>query len=60
MVKIMEDIQVKYDNSVRTVDDSIVQFSYGNNTDPTKTFQESKVCDIHRMVERLNAQVENG
>ncbi len=62
MVKITEDIQIKYDQTVRNSVDSIIQFAYGDdNLDATKiTYQGGKhrVCHLLRLVEQLNTQFE--
>lgn len=58
MVKIAEDIQVHYDNTVRNATNSIIQFSYGDNClDPTQSViikDEPTICDVNRMALRLN------
>lgn len=58
MVKIMEDLQIKYDQTVRNSVDSIVQFSYGNdNLSPRETTlikEEPSVCDVGRLATQLN------
>ena len=62
MIKIMEDVQVKYDQTVRNSVGSIIQFAYGDdNLDPTKTVNfegEPAICDIGRLVTQLNLQQE--
>jgi DNA-directed RNA polymerase beta' subunit len=64
IVKVCEDIQVKYDQTVRDTTGKIYQFCYGeNNYDPTKTVKvdnNQQVCDIYRLVDRLNKNFENG
>jgi hypothetical protein len=58
MIKIAEDIQVKYDGTVRNSANSIIQMSYGDNfLDPTKTvFMKSKPlpCNISRIIQKIN------
>ena len=60
MVKIMEDMQVKYDNTVRNSVGSIIQFAYGGDgLDGTSTVIKQgsytpHVCDIERLADRLN------
>lgn len=59
MVKLCEDIQVKYDGTVRDANNKIFQFSYGEDgLDPihlvkmknnTKSF-----CNVERLIDRLN------
>jgi DNA-directed RNA polymerase II subunit RPB1 len=63
MVKIMEDIQVKYDQSVRNSVGSIIQFTYGgDNLCGTRTVLKHGIprcCDIERIVDRANCRYEN-
>lgn len=62
MIKTMEDLQVKYDQTIRNSSNSIVQFVYGNdNLDArqvvlqnTERKTESMICNIERFVERIN------
>jgi DNA-directed RNA polymerase beta' subunit len=62
MVKIMEDVQIKYDQSVRNSMGSIIQFSYGgDNLCGTKTILHDEKpfhCNIDRIMDRLNNQYE--
>lgn len=62
MVKIAEDLQIKYDNTVRGVNESIIQFSYGDvSLDPKTSVvinDEVHVCDVERLAQRLNYQYE--
>lgn len=63
MIKIMEDLQIKYDNTVRNSVGSIVQFAYGDdNLDARKTVlgpnKKNLICDVGRLVEKLNNQQE--
>lgn len=63
MIKIMEDLQIKYDNTVRNSVGSIIQFAYGNdNLDARKTVlgpgKKNLICDVSRLVEQLNNQYE--
>jgi len=59
MIKIAEDIQVRYDGTVRNSINSIIQFTYGNNNiDPvhlqfTKE-KEPTFCNVQRLVDRLH------
>lgn len=63
MVKIMEDVQVKYDQSVRNSVGNIIQFAYGgDNIDPTETISTKEgqsIYNIPRLVDKLNLQYEN-
>jgi DNA-directed RNA polymerase beta' subunit len=62
MIKIMEDIQIKYDQTVRNSVGSIVQFSYGsNNIDPRMGLVKDgalDICDVGRIADRLNLEYE--
>ena len=61
-VKIMEDMQVKYDQTVRNSVGSIIQFSYGgDNLDPTRTILKDgvpQICDVDRLVDQMNTRYE--
>jgi hypothetical protein len=63
IVKVCEDIQIQYDNTVRDATGKIYQFSYGENDfDCTKTVKVNDVpssCNITRLAERLNLNFEN-
>lgn len=63
MVKMLEDIQVRYDGTVRNSAGEIIQWEYAaDGLDRTETILrggESEFCDIARLVDRLNAAVEN-
>ncbi len=58
MVKMMEDLQVKYDGTVRNSYGSIVQWAYGEDGfDRSQTVvlkEEAHICDVSRIAERLN------
>lgn len=62
MVKILEDVQIKYDQSVRNSVNSVIQFVYGNdNLNPKDTIlveSTPSFCDIQRLSDKLNAQHE--
>lgn len=62
IVKVCEDIQVRYDGSVRDSTNKIYQFSYNEDgVDPTKVINignNQEPFDISRMVNRLNLQHE--
>jgi DNA-directed RNA polymerase beta' subunit len=62
MVKIMEDIQVKYDRTVRNSVGSIIQFAYGeDHLSGAHTLihhDEPILCDVERLAHRLNTQYE--
>ena len=64
IVKVCEDIQVKYDHTVRDAIGRIYQFSYGENDyNPVKTVRvhsEPVPCDIVRLAEKLNTDFELG
>jgi DNA-directed RNA polymerase beta' subunit len=58
MIKISEDIQVKYDGTVRNAANNIIQFAYGENyLDPTQTIfknNQALSCDISRLIQKIN------
>jgi len=58
MIKIAEDVQVKYDGTVRNSASSIIQFAYGENfLDPTQTLfnkDQASPCDISRIIQKIN------
>jgi len=62
MVKVMEDIQVKYDGTVRNTNDWIFQWNYGGDGfDRTYcSFKNGDVCfaDVHQIASRLNNDYE--
>lgn len=62
IIKVCEDIQVKYDGSVRDTSGKVYQMSYGDNgMNPCQTVkvgEDQQACDISRMVNRLNLQYE--
>lgn len=62
MIKVAEDVQVKYDGTVRNAVNSIIQFNYGlDGLEPTKCLikkDEMIICDIERLAEKLNHQFE--
>jgi DNA-directed RNA polymerase beta' subunit len=64
MVKLMEDLQVKYDGTVRNSNGAIIQWSYGTDGfDRSNTIIKNdmvEVCDISRMVDKLNTEHEMG
>ena len=62
IIKVMEDISVKYDGTVRNTEGNIFQFSYGDDGfDPSETiFRKgvSQACDVSRLVDQLNMEYE--
>jgi DNA-directed RNA polymerase beta' subunit len=62
MVKILEDVQVRYDGTVRNATGDIIQWSYANDgLDRSQTIPRgghTDFCDISRLVHRLNAKVD--
>jgi hypothetical protein len=62
MVKITEDIQIKYDGTVRDATNNIYQMAYGDNginpCDSIKVNGKLQACDVSRVVDRLNTQFE--
>ena len=63
IIKLTEDIKVNYDGTVRDVTGNIFQISYGEmGLDPistTKVKNEQQICDISRLINRLNVKHEN-
>lgn len=64
IIKVCEDIQVRYDQTVRDFTGKIYQFCYGENGyDPCKTIKlkdQPVPCDINRLVAKLNNSYELG
>jgi DNA-directed RNA polymerase beta' subunit len=62
MIKLGEDIQVKYDQTVRNAKGDIIQFAYGDDSfDATQTSiikGKPSICDVKRLSEQLNLQHE--
>jgi len=62
IVKLTEDLKVQYDGTVRDSINRIFEFSYGDEgLDPTKTVKvqgSQEVCDISRLVDKLNTKYE--
>lgn len=62
IVKVCEDIQVKYDGTVRDTSGNIYQLSYGDTgyepMNTVKVGSEQQTCDISRVIARLNLQHE--
>jgi DNA-directed RNA polymerase II subunit RPB1 len=63
MIKIMEDIQIRYDGTVRNTTGSIIQWAYGEDGyDRSNTVVKndiSEAMDISRLVDKLNLDFEN-
>ena len=63
IVKVMEDISVKYDGTVRNAEGNIYQFVYGDDGfDPAESVIKKGVahsCDIDHLIEKLNMEVES-
>lgn len=68
MVKVAEDVQVKYDDTVRNSAGNILQYRYGNNSyDPSHSViiknPEGELtpffADVDGIVDQMNARVEN-
>jgi DNA-directed RNA polymerase beta' subunit len=64
IVKVLEDVQVRYDKTVRDTTGKIYQFCYGDNGyDATKTVPVDDApnsCNVKRLTERLNLGYELG
>jgi DNA-directed RNA polymerase beta' subunit len=62
MVKVGEDISVKYDGTVRNASGNIIQFSYGNDgLDASKTVIRNgkpSICNVNRLVDMMNLEHE--
>jgi len=62
IIKVCEDISIKYDGSVRDTTGKIYQMAYGDNGfDPCYTVKvddKQQACDISRLVDKLNLQFE--
>lgn len=62
IIKVCEDIQVKYDGSVRDTSGKIYQMAYGDTgMDPCETVKvnnSQQPCDVSRIANRLNLQFE--
>lgn len=62
IVKLTEDIKIQYDGTVRDTVGRIYQSAYGGHgIDPTRTVKvgsEQEICDVSRLVDRLNMEHE--
>jgi DNA-directed RNA polymerase II subunit RPB1 len=58
MVKVLEDVSVRYDGTVRNASGHIIQWAYGEDgLDRSQTIvlnDKTELCDISRMVEKIN------
>ena len=58
IIKLSEDIQIKYDSTVRNSNNNIIQFQYGDdNLDGSKTIilnGKPQICDMKRIINYLN------
>ena len=58
MIKCMEDLQIKYDGTVRNVSGSVYQQSYGDNgydmSHVVRVGKDLDCCNVERIVEKLN------
>lgn len=63
IIKLTEDIKINYDGTVRDSTSNIFQISYGEmGLDPiatTKVKNDQQICDISRLINRLNLKHEN-
>jgi DNA-directed RNA polymerase beta' subunit len=63
IVKVCEDIQVRYDGTVRDVTGKIYQLAYGETAwDPSQTVkvgEAQEACNVSRLVEQLNSEYEH-
>ena len=62
IVKVLEDVSVKYDHTVRNLEGNIYQFAYNEDgLDPTETLLkkgDGLAFDVSRLVDRLNMECE--
>ena len=62
IIKMTEDIKIQYDGTVRDMTGKIYEMAYGENMlDPVNTIKvngDQEVCDISRLVEKLNMNYE--
>ena len=62
IVKVMEDISIKYDGTVRNMEGNIFQFAYGDDGfDAAESIfkkGEAQACDVSRLIDRLNMEEE--
>ena len=60
MVKVGEDVAIKYDGTVRNSTESIIQFKYGDDgLDPMKTVivnGSPQICNVARLADKINLQ----
>lgn len=58
MVKFMEDLQIKYDGTVRTTSGSIIQFCYGGDgldvSKSVKVDDKKQFCNVQRIIDSMN------
>lgn len=58
IIKLSEDIQIKYDGTVRNSNNNIIQFQYGDdNLDGAKTIilnGKPQICDLKRLIKSIN------
>lgn len=63
IIKLSEDLVVKYDSTVRNSNNDIIQFQYGDdNLDGCKTVIVDgvpQICNIYRLVDKLNYETNN-
>jgi DNA-directed RNA polymerase beta' subunit len=62
MVKVMEDVQVKYDGTVRNSSNNIIQWAYGGDgldrTQSVVISDKTEICDISSIANKLNKKYE--
>lgn len=60
MVKLLEDIRVSYDHTVRNAKGTIVQFAYGDDgMDGIHLNNKQEFVNLHQLSEKLNAEYED-
>jgi len=63
MIKIAEDVQIKYDGTVRNSVNNVIQFCYGENfLNPMNTTflggaEHATPCDVERLVQKINFEL---
>lgn len=59
LIKLCEDIQVRYDGTVRNNTGKIYQFAYGENHLNPGRCNPKGFCDVNRLVQTLNGEIED-
>ena len=63
IVKCLEDLQIQHDGTIRNHNKTIYQLSYGddsmNATETIKVNGENQICNVTRLVDKLNMNIQN-